>query len=142
MTDFGTKLREAYVAALDGILYGGASVPIVDDKLEITSQVYMRLTTQNMTSANTKSYFAGECDVLIQVISTQKSAVAKSIVEAICTDIMNILFPSVATNGLSIGGSYKISYAKLTNSTNTTAIQVADGIEISKTLTIKNRVIQ
>ena len=142
MYDFTYALRQAYVDALQVVQYNAAPVPIVDDKLETTSPVYMRVTTMNVTQNNTKTYFAGECDVNIQVVSVQKSSVSKGILESISNDMMNALFPTMNTNGLIIGGFYKVSYAMLTNSVYSTAIQTADGFEISKTLTIKTRVIQ
>lgn len=142
MIEIGTKIRAAYVTALEGIIYSGNTVPIVDDKLETTSNVYMRLTTQNYTSTNTKSYFAGECDVVIQIISVQKTAVSKAIVEDICNDVLTTLFPTRNTNGLTLDPSLKLSYALLVNTTNATAVQLADGLEISKTITVRNRVTQ
>jgi hypothetical protein len=95
-----------------------------------------------MTSANTKSYFAGECDVNLQIVSVQRSATSKTIPEVIASQITDILFPSVTTNGLSIDAPYKISYAKLVNTVDDIAIQTARGFEIKKTLVIRNRVIQ
>jgi hypothetical protein len=143
MTDFGTALRASYIAALDGnVQYGIKDVPFMDDKAETDEFFYVRVTTQNMTSANTKSYFAGECDVNLQIVSVQRSATSKTIPEVIASQITDILFPTVTTNGLSIDAPYKISYAKLANTVDDIAIQTARGFEIKKTLVIRNRVIQ
>lgn len=143
MLDFGTSLRAAYINALEGnVLYGVDEVAIVDDKVETDKLYYVRVTTQNMTSSNTKSYFGGECDINLQIVSIQRSATSKTIPEAIASQIMNIVCPTVSTNGLTIGSPYKLSYARLINTVDDIAIQTQRGFEIKKTLIFRNRVIQ
>lgn len=146
MIDIGQKLRKAYYDSLAGnLVYKGTFVIVLDEKMEndiSAYPVYVLFTTQSEVDANNKSYFARECDMVINIINQRKSANSKEIVEDISDQILKRLFPTKTTLGLTLDLPFRLSYARLTNAEYNPLTMTESGFVISKSLTIRNRVIQ
>lgn len=146
MIDVGQKLRKAYFDLLDGnITYGGKTVPVVDEKLEMNindTELYVIFTSQNEVNVNTKSNWIREVEMAIRVVNYRQSTNTKEAVENVSSQILNILFPTKNTNSVSLDSPLKLSMAVLMNSEYNPVVQTENGFFVSKVLVIKNRVIQ
>lgn len=148
MRDVGTAIRKSYYNALnEQVFIEGSPIPIVDEKLDqnITEHdLYMLIGAQTENGTDNKTHWVREVDITIMVVNRRKATNTKTLVEDICNQIMQVLFPAKNTVTLSIENPFKLSYARLLNpgeygflKNDTTGIY-----QISKQLTFRNRITQ
>lgn len=145
MRDAGEAIRKGFFNALNGqITIEGSPIPIVDEKLDLNiteHDLYMLIGGQQETTANTKSTWANEIDLSVTVVNRRKATNSKTTIENIADQMLQILFPTRTTFGLSIDAPIKLSYVKYMNGQYTFE-KLVDGWQISKQLIFKTRITQ
>jgi hypothetical protein len=148
MNDEGTAVRKGFYNALyNAVAIPGdpiQKVPIVDEKLDlnITEQdLYMLIGGQQAITANTKATWAKEIDLNITIVNRRKATNSKTIIEDIADQMLQILFPTRTTFGLSVQAPFNLSYVKYVSNSYTFE-KVQDGWQISKQMIFKTRITQ
>lgn len=146
MIDYDTGLRKGYYDALSGnVTIEGSEIPVVDEKLDTQlteHDIYIKLTTQNVSQGNNKSYFAANVDMNIDIVQFTKSVGGKLIVDDVADQVYSLLFPTKNTNAIVVPSPLKLTFAHLQNSTTEPTRKVEGGFITIKTLTFLNRVTQ
>lgn len=145
MNDVGEAVRKGFYDALNGqITFDGAPIPIVDEKLDLNitdNDLYMLIGGQQATVVNTKSTWAKEADLNITIVNRRKATNTKTTIENIADQMLQILFPTRTTFGLSIGSPFNLSYVKYVSDSYTFE-KLAEGWQISKQMIFKIRITQ
>ena len=103
MRDSSNNVRTIYVNALNGNLsYNGKDVPVYGQTpFRTTPQNYVVISSISETATNTNHNFGNEVDVVIDIFSEQYRVYDNGVVDNIAGQILNILIPDPAVNGLS-----------------------------------------
>jgi hypothetical protein len=148
MNDEGQAVRKGFFNALnDAIAVPGdpiQKVPIVDEKLDLNiteHDLYMLIGGQQAITANTKQTWGKEIDLNITVVNRRKATNTKTIIENIADQMLQILFPTRTSFGLSIEAPFNLSYVKYISNSYTFE-KLADGWQISKQMIFKTRITQ
>lgn len=148
MNDTGQAVRKSFYDALkDAIAIPGDpinKVPIVDEKLDLNiteHDIYMLIGGQQSTPAHTKQTWATEVDLNITIVNKRKATNSKTTIEAIADDVLELLFPTKTTFGISIQSPFNLSYVKHMGDSYVFD-RVADGWEIKKSIVFKTRITQ
>jgi len=148
MIDTGQVVRKAFFDALnnqvDNPENSAAKVPIVDEKLDLNiteHDLYMLIGGQQATTVNTKHCWADEVDLSITIVNRRKATNSKTTIENIATQMLQILFPTRTTEGITIPLPFLLSYVKRMNDQYTFE-KANDGWEISKQIIFKTRITQ
>lgn len=148
MNDAGESVRKGFYEALFNTIATPGDpinkVPIVDEKLDanITEHdLYMLIGGQQATAANTKSTWAKEVDLNITVVNRRKATNTKTTIENIADQMLQILFPTGTTFGLSVDLPFRLSYVKYVSESYTFE-KLPDGWQISKQMIFKTRITQ
>jgi hypothetical protein len=146
MIDYDTGLRKGYFDVLNGnVLIQSGVIPVVDEKLDtqITEHdIYIKLSTQNVSQQNNKSYFAATVDLNIDIVQITLSVGGKLIVDEVADQVYNLLFPTKNTRAIVLDDPLKLTNAYLQNSTTEPMRETPKGFITIKTLTFFNRIIQ
>lgn len=146
MKDSGTKLRAAYHTALNGNLSVSATnVPVYYGKVEsaIDEPIYVLIEEASNQDKSSKSHFATETTLAINIIQKQPSAVSMEDVEDVADQILEIVKPTPKTLGVTIASPFKILFIKLDTNDNNRPIQQPDSkFVVSKSLRLRNHIIQ
>ena len=145
MNDAGQAVRKGFYDTLDGqITIEGSPIPIVDEKLDLNiteHTLYMLIGGQQANPANTKTTWVKEVDLNITIVNRRKATNSKTTIENIADQMLQILFPTRTTFGLSISDPFKLSYAKYISESYTFE-KLVDGWQISKQMIFKTRITQ
>lgn len=145
MNDVGQAIRKGFFNALNGnITIEGGIIPIVDEKLDlqITEQdYYMLIGDQNENPANNKCAWAREVDVTITIANRRKATNSKTGVESVSDQMLQIIFPTRTSFGISVSSPFSLSYVRLTNSSYNLS-PIEGGFLITKQLVFKTRITQ
>lgn len=148
MNDAGQVIRKSYYEALNNQVDNPESpatkIPVVDEKLDLNiteHDLFILIGGQAGTVQGVKTMWAKEMDIALTVVNRRKATNTKTLIENICDQILTILFPTRTTNGLSVAAPFKLTYARLTGEQYDFK-EIADGFQISKTLTFKNYICQ
>jgi hypothetical protein len=148
MNDVGEAVRKGFYNALNNaIAIPGdpiGKVPIVDEKLDLNiteNDLYMLIGGQQETTTNTKSNWGNEVDLSITIVNRRKATNSKTTIENIADQMLQILFPTRVTFGLSVDSPFRLSYTKYMNSQYTFE-KLVDGWQINKQLIFKTRITQ
>lgn len=146
MIDYDTGLRKGYYDVLNGnVTVNGSVIPVVDEKLDTQlteHDIYIKLTTQNVSQGNNKSYFAANVDLNIDIVERTKSVASKLTVDDVADQVYTLLFPTRNTTAIVLPSPLKLTFAQLQNSTTEPTRAIPDGFITIKTLTFLNRVTQ
>lgn len=148
MNDAGQAVRTGFYNALNNAVDIPGDpinkVPIVDEKLDLNiteHDLYMLIGGQQASAANTKSTWGKEVDLNITVVNRRKATNTKTIIENIADQMLQILFPTRTTFGLSINAPFNLSYVKYVSDSYTFE-KTQDGWQISKAMIFKTRITQ
>lgn len=145
MNDVGEAVRKGFYDALDGqVTIEGAPIPIVDEKLDLNiteHDLYMLIGGQQAGAFNTKTTWAKEVDLNITIVNRRKATNSKTIIENIADQMLQILFPTRTTFGLSVDAPFNLSYVKYVSESYTFE-KLVDGWQISKQMIFKTRITQ
>lgn len=148
MNDAGQAVRKGFYNALkDAIAIPGdpiQKVPIVDEKLDLNiteHDLYMLIGGQQANAANTKQTWGKEVDLNITVVNRRKATNSKTIIEDIADQMLQILFPTRTSFGLTVAAPFKLSYVKYISDSYQFE-KTADGWHISKAMVFKTRITQ
>jgi hypothetical protein len=148
MLDVGGIVRKAFFDALNNQIDNPensvAKVPVVDEKLDLNiteHDLYMLIGGQRETSANNKTMWADEVDLSITIVNRRKATNSKTTIENIATQMLQVLFPTRNTYGITVSDPFRLSYVKKTNGEYAFE-KLADGWQISKPIIFKTRVTQ
>lgn len=145
MNDAGQAVRKGFFSALNNqVTIEGSPIPIVDEKLDLNiteHDLYMLIGGQVSTAVNTKSTWGKEVDLNITVVNRRKATNSKTIIENIADQVLQILFPTRTTFGLTIEAPFKLSYVKYVSDSYQFE-KLADGWQISKAMIFKTRITQ
>jgi hypothetical protein len=148
MNDAGEAVRKGFYNALyNAVAIPGDpvnKVPIVDEKLDLNiteANLYMLIGGQAATAANTKSTWGKEVDLNITITDRRKATNSKTTIEDIADQMLQILFPTRTSFGLSVEPPFRLSYVKYISDSYTFE-KVNDGWQISKQMIFKTRITQ
>lgn len=145
MNDAGQAVRKIFFSALNNqVTIEGSPIPIVDEKLDLNiteHDLYMLIGGQASTSVNTKSTWGKEVDLNITVVNRRKATNSKTIIENIADQVLQILFPTRTTFGLTVEAPFKLSYVKYVSDSYQFE-KLVDGWQISKAMIFKTRITQ
>lgn len=104
MIDVKQPLRTAYYQLLNGALvYNAAIVPVSTDIKKLadnTATTYVIISSQSGSDTSTFSSFDSQEDIIINVICKAKTRVNREIVDGIAGQILSLVLPAPASNGL------------------------------------------
>lgn len=148
MNDVGEAARKGFYNALNNVIAIPGDpvnkVPIVDEKLDLNiteNDLYMLIGGQQETATNTKTTWGNEVDLSITIVNRRKATNSKTTIENIADQMLQILFPTRTTFGLSVDAPLRLSYTKYMNSQYTFE-KLVDGWQINKQLIFKTRITQ
>lgn len=148
MNDAGEVVRKGFYNALNGAIGIPGDpinkVPIVDEKLDLNiteHDLYMLIGGQQANAANTKQTWGKEVDLNITVVNRRKATNSKTTIENIADQMLQILFPTRTTFGLSIAAPFNLSYVRYLSESYTFE-KLVDGWQISKQMIFKTRITQ
>jgi hypothetical protein len=148
MNDAGQEIRKAFYNALNNAINIPDDpinkVPIVDEKLDLNiteHDLYMLIGGQQAAAANTKTTWGKEVDLNITIVNRRKATNTKTIIEDIADQMLQILFPTRTTFGLSVALPFRLSYVKYISDSYTFE-KMLDGWQISKQMIFKARITQ
>lgn len=146
MIDYDTGLRKGYYDVLNGnVTVNGSVIPVVDEKLDTQlteHDIYIKLTTQNVTQGNNKSYFAANVDLNIDIVQRTDTVASKLTIDDVADQVYTLLFPTRNTTAIVLPSPLKLTFAHLQNSTTEPTRKETVGFITIKTLTFLNRVTQ
>lgn len=110
MKDYGTVIRKAYFNALkNAIVIDGSTIPVFDEKYETgNSELFIKISSQDMQQRNTKRHFRAECTIRLQITEITKSVGGKLKADAVADAILTTLYPTRTTNILDIDPPYQL----------------------------------
>jgi hypothetical protein len=148
MNDTGEVVRKAFYDALNNVIAIPGDpvnkVPIVDEKLDLNiseHDLYMLIGGQQTAPANNKTVWADEVDLSITITNRRKATNSKTTIENIATQMLQTLFPTRTTVGITITAPFRLSYVKRM-SDQYTFEKAVDGWIISKQIIFKTRITQ
>jgi len=148
MNDVGQAVRKGfYIALFNAIAIPGdpiQKVPIVDEKLDLgitDHDLYMLIGGQQANEANTKQTWGKEVDLNITVVNRRKATNSKTIIENIADQMLQVLFPTRTSFGLSVDAPFKLSYVKYVSESYQFE-KLVDVWQISKAMVFKTRITQ
>jgi hypothetical protein len=148
MNDAGQTVRKGFFNALTGAIAIPGDpinkVPIVDEKLDLNiteHDIYMLIGGQAATGADTKQTWGKEVDLNITIVNRRKATNSKTIIEDIANDMLQILFPTKTTFGLSVSTPFNLTYVKYISDSYSFE-KLVDGWQISKAMIFKTRITQ
>lgn len=114
MKDIDGVIRTAIYSALNGNLsYNSINVPIFDEApTQAQTAPYLILSTQTDTNTSNNARNVHEGDILLDIVTIQSAFVNKEIAETISNQIQAIIQPTVTGNGLTLAGSYTLTYIR------------------------------
>lgn len=139
MRDYGTVIRKAYFNALkNAIVVNGTTIPVFDEKFETgNSQLFIKISSQDMDELNTKCHFRARCTIRLDVVELTKSVGGKLKVDEVTDKIFQTLYPTRKTNILDVEAPFQLVISKFRDS-QTIFGKAADGYETAKVLFFSN----
>lgn len=103
MKDPSGALRRAVAEALEGnISYNASAVAVYDGQvLSDGDSLYVLLSSENTTDASSKSDFATDISLLLEITHRPEYAIDSEVLEDIFEQVMGILKPDPQTDGIS-----------------------------------------
>ena len=148
MNDVGEAVRKGFYDALYNVIAIPGDpvnkVPIVDEKLDLNiteHDLYMLIGGQQGAPANTKQTWVDEEDISITVVNRRKATNSKTTIENIADQMLQVLFPTRTSFGVSVSSPFRLSYIKKV-SNQYTFEKMNDGWQISKQIIFKARITQ
>lgn len=148
MNDAGKVVRKGFYDALNSQLEhpdnGATTIPVVDEKLDVNiteHDLYVLIGGQAASPADNKSHWVREVDLNITIVNRRKATNSKVIIENISDQMLEIIFPTRTTFGISIEQPFLLSYVKY-QSENYVFDQTPDGWEIKKSIVLRTRITQ
>lgn len=148
MNDVGEVVRKGFYDALNNVIAIPGDpinkVPIVDEKLDLNiteHTLYMLIGGQQGAPVNTKQTWVDEEDISITVVNRRSATNSKTTIENIANQMLQVLFPTRTTFGVSVDQPFQLSYIKKV-SNQYTFEKLADGWQISKQFIFKTRITQ
>ncbi len=110
MRDYGTVIRKAYFDALkNAIVIEGSTIPVFDEKHEVgNSELYIKISSQDMQQQNTKCHFRAKCVIRLQVTELTKTVGSKLKSDQVSDLILTTLYPTKKTNILDIDPPFQL----------------------------------
>jgi hypothetical protein len=147
MIDASQPLRTAYYQLLNGnLLYNNINVPVSDDlkKLQDSgSSVYVLLSTQDSTDANTMQSWDSEESIVLDIVFKASARSNKQVVDNVAGQILGILFPSPGgPSALPRQTGIQINCVRLDSSSYLTLSLGQAGTLVRRLLTFKQHVRQ
>jgi hypothetical protein len=113
MRDVGTAVRKAIFTAINGnVLWEGAPVPVVDEKLDrliSETDLYILIDTQSETQLNVKCHYATSVNLTLRIVQKRQATNSKTVVENVVNQIMQILKPTKIATGFTLPDPFKLS---------------------------------
>lgn len=148
MNDVGQAVRKGFYDALYNVIAIPGDpvnkVPIVDEKLDLNiteHDLYMLIGGQQGTPVNTKQTWVDEEDISITVVNRRKATNTKTTIEDISNQMLQVLFPTRTTFGVSVDSPLQLSFIRKV-SNQYTFEKLNDGWVISKQFVFKTRITQ
>jgi len=138
MRDTKKILRYAIYNALSGnVSYNSANVPVYDEKKKVSStdNIYILLSTQQETSDNTFSAFMNNSSIDLEVYHKTGSEVSKDIMDDVSNTILEVIFPTPSTVGITQPSGFEIMNLEMASSITRT-------LEVSETQSILRTIIK
>lgn len=146
MRDSGTQLRRAYYTALNGnITIDGNDVPVYDGKVEDpkSDEVYILFMDQTDQDKSSKSHFAVETTITIDIKQRLKATVSREDIEDVANQILQIVKPTPKTIGLTLSSPFKVLIVKVDSNDSSRPYAVDAGeFVVTKSLRLRNHIIQ
>lgn len=114
---------------------------MADEKIEVESDFYIYFGSQSDTIVPNKTRFIGLVNLEVVIVQRSKTVIDKSPVEAAANQILQIIFPTPGTFGVSLNDPYSLTYVKF-SSGQTLAQETDKGFIQTKTITFTNRITQ
>lgn len=148
MNDAGTPVRKGFFNALNNQLENPdnavVKVPVVDEKLDLNiteHDLYVLIGGQAASPSDNKSNWVREVDLNITIVNRRKATNSKVIIENISDQMLEIIFPTRTSFGITIEQPFRLSYVKY-QSENYVFDQTPDGWEIKKSIVLRTRITQ
>lgn len=143
MKDDQLAFRMAVFQALDGQLtYDSSPVPVCDEKLvDANNTVYVILSTQTRNNEDTFSSWNGDHTLLLDIVNKEYAGASKNIIDDVGDQILRILFPAPATDGLVQQSGFTINCLQVDNISTINLLQTNKSI-IRKLIRLRAKVYQ
>lgn len=118
MKDTHKPLRKAYYQLLkDVLVYDNTTIPVCDEKQKQgqDNSTCVILSTVSSNPTNTFNGFSREATIVLDIVCKTPSAVSKDIVDSIAEQILELVIPTPATNGLPAQNGFQILNVVLDN---------------------------
>jgi hypothetical protein len=135
----GKILRNAIYNLLTGaITYDSTTVKVYDEKKKVgdSDQVFILLSTQQETpTEDNDSAFITRSSIDIEVIAKTEFEVSKDVIDDIGDDIIDLIKPTVITDGYTVPSGYQFQNGKIESSITMT-------LQITETQSILRKIIK
>jgi hypothetical protein len=115
MIDVKNPVRKAYFQLLNNnLFYGGEGVPVSDGET-LGKKLYVILAAQSGVDNSTFQSFDSNEDIVIDIIYKASSKASRQPVDAVASQILSLVLPSPAYNGLPGQAGIQINCVKLSD---------------------------
>lgn len=145
MRDTTEILANAVFNALSGnVTYNGNNVPVYDEKKKTgdTENLYILFSTQQETPDNTFETFMTDSTLDIEIVFRSGSETSKKVLSDVANAVLEILFPTPQTIGISQPSGFEIQLFEFAGSiTRAFEISATESI-VRKFIKVKAKIIQ
>lgn len=122
MIDVKRPLRKAYYDLLNGfLLYNGVGVPVSDDLKKLQdagTNIYVLISVQSGSDNRTMQSWDSDEDVSLDIVFKAAARANRQVVDMVADQILQLLFPIPATDGLTDQPGVDISCVRMINDQN------------------------
>lgn len=138
MRDTTSVFADAVYNALNGnVTYNGEVIPVYDEKVKTGQQpeLYILFSTQQETNDNTFETFMTDSILDIEICYRKGSEVSKRVLSRVANSMLEILFPTPQTEGITQPSGFEIQLFEFAGS-------ITRAFEISPTESIVKKIIK
>lgn len=146
MQEYNEIVRAGYFNVLNGNIYWeSAPVPVVDEKLDhriSESDIYIKLSTQNVQQQNNKRRFAAQVELRAEIVQRTRSVGGKMVVDQLAKQVLELLFPDRIGTTVQLSAPFHLTFARLESQDTSSLLNTEIGFIMIETLIFINRVTQ
>lgn len=144
MKDTGYPLRKAFYELLDGnLLYNSIDVPVYDDVLMESADLYVILSSQTKSPSDNFCTFVSNCTITLDIVHKSQFTFTKDAVDSIHNQIGQLLSTGPGRNSLPFQSGFQFSTLQEDSFSYLPTLQSGvDGYITRKLITYRIRIVE
>lgn len=143
MKNTSYPIRKAFYELLDGSLsYGGSDVPVYDEVLQESADLYVIIGNQTKGNRDNFCTFVSDCTLTLDIIQRSSFDFTKDAIDSVHDQIGTLLSSSPGTHNLPLQSGFQISAVTEDSFSYVPTLQAEQGYIIRKLITYRIRIVE